>query len=158
MWTIPGGRLETHDYINLPKDTKEYWYNVLEQTLAREVREEVGLKINNVSYLTSLTTIHKDGNPSIVISCLADYVSGKVNLQKEEADKYAWVNLKEAREYELIDGIYDELAMAEQKKQDKNVKWKRSCRGAGNEPSLPAGGSSLPSYPSLISFGRGRGN
>ncbi len=47
MWTVPGGKLETDDYINLPKDTKDYWYNVLEQVLKREVREEVGLEITN---------------------------------------------------------------------------------------------------------------
>jgi len=24
MWTVPGGKLETSDYLSLPKDTKEY--------------------------------------------------------------------------------------------------------------------------------------
>ena len=32
-WTVPGGRLETKDYLDLPKDTEFYWYNVLEKTL-----------------------------------------------------------------------------------------------------------------------------
>ncbi len=32
-WTVPGGNLELTDYINLPKDTKEHWYNVLEKVL-----------------------------------------------------------------------------------------------------------------------------
>ena len=32
MWTVPGGKLESHDFINTPKETKEYWYNVLEKT------------------------------------------------------------------------------------------------------------------------------
>src|SRR5690242_984553 len=73
MWTVPGGKLETSDYTSLKKDTKEYWYNVLEKTLAREVMEEVGIKIDNVEYVTSLATIHSDGAPSLVISCLAEY-------------------------------------------------------------------------------------
>lgn len=125
MWTVPGGHLETTDYIKLPKETKDYWYNVLEKVLKREVREEVGIEIKNVEYVTSLATVHADGNPSLVISCTADYVRGKIKLQKEETDDFVWVTLKEAKKYELIDGIYDELAMAEQKRKGKKVEWKR---------------------------------
>lgn len=80
MWTVPGGRLESKDYLELPKDTENYWYNTLEQTLAREVKEEVGLDVNNVKYLTSLATVHADGSPSIVISCIADYVAWRRSL------------------------------------------------------------------------------
>lgn len=112
-WTVPGGKLETNDYINLPKDTGDYWYNVLERVLRREVEEEVGLAIDNIEYVTSLATVHGDGNPSLVISCRADYTSGEVRLQAEETDDFKWVTLVEAKDYDLIDGIYDELAMAE---------------------------------------------
>src|SRR3989344_1974554 len=79
-WTVPGGKLETDDYINLPKDTEFYWYNVLEKVLRREVMEEVGVEITNIEYVTSLATTHSYGNPSLVISCMADYVSVKVKL------------------------------------------------------------------------------
>ncbi|MCC6290763.1 NUDIX domain-containing protein [Candidatus Nomurabacteria bacterium] len=116
MWTVPGGKLETGDYINSPKDTHGYWYNVLEKVLRREVKEEVGLEISNIEYLTSLATIHEGNNPSLVISCIADYAGGEVVLQEEEADLFSWVNLDEAREYELIDGIYDELILAENRR------------------------------------------
>lgn len=112
MWTIPGGKLETSDYLKLKKDTKFYWYNVLEKTVSREVKEEVGIKISNIRYLTSLATVHSDGFPSLVISCTAKYLSGKIKLQKEETDAFAWVSLKEAENYNLIDGILDELKMA----------------------------------------------
>jgi len=83
LWTVPGGKLETDDYKKLPKDTTDYWYNVLEQVLKREVKEEVGLEIKNIEYVTSLATIHGDNNPSLVISCLAEYASGDVTLQTE---------------------------------------------------------------------------
>ncbi len=128
MWTVPGGKLETKDYINLPKDTEHYWYNVLEQVLRREVQEEVGLEINNIEYVTSLATVHGDGNPSLVISCLADYVSGEVTLQQEETDQFAWVRLEQAKEYQLIDGIYDELVMAEQRRSGQKVTWQRTSK------------------------------
>ena len=126
MWTVPGGRLETGDYINLPKDTKDYWYNVLEQVLRREVFEEVGLDIANIAYVTSLATVHGDGAPSLVISCLADYVAGEVTLQAEETDEFAWVTLDEAKNYDLIDGIYDELVMAEAQLNGKKTEWQRT--------------------------------
>src|SRR6185503_13977514 len=73
MWTVPGGKLETKDYIDLPKDTEHYWYNILEKVLRREVKEEVGLDITNIEYVTSLATVHKDSNPSLVISCVAEF-------------------------------------------------------------------------------------
>ena len=125
MWTVPGGKLEIHDYIDLPKETEFYWYNVLEKVLRREVKEEVGIQINNIEYITSLATIHADGNPSLVISCMATYTAGKIKLQKEEADKYEWVSLKEARKFELLDGIYDELVMAANRMKGKRTEWKR---------------------------------
>lgn len=125
MWTVPGGKLETDDYINLPKHTEHYWYNILEQVLRREVKEEVGIEIENIEYVTSLATVHGDGNPSLVVSCKADYLSGKIRLQKGEADKFEWVSLKEAKKYDLIDGIYDELVMAENQIKGDKSEWKR---------------------------------
>lgn len=126
MWTVPGGKMETSDYLKLPKDTKFYWYNVLERTLKREVSEESGIEINNIEYITSLATVHEDGSPSLVISCIANYVSGEIKLQEGETDKFAWVGLEEAKKYELIDGIYDELVMAENHRRGIKSMWKRS--------------------------------
>jgi 8-oxo-dGTP diphosphatase len=126
MWTVPGGKLETDDYIHLPKDTTDYWYNVLEKVLRREVKEEVGLDIANITYVTSLAAVHGDGNPSLVISCLADWQAGEVTLQLEETDDFKWVSLEESKEYELIDGIYDELVMAENQRKGIRSEWERA--------------------------------
>jgi 8-oxo-dGTP diphosphatase len=115
-WTVPGGRIETDDYANLPKDTEDCWYNVLETVLRREVREEVGLEIENIEYVTSLATIDKEGTPILVISCMADWAGGEVVLQESETDRAAWVTLEEAKGYELIGGIYEELEMAERRR------------------------------------------
>ena len=125
MWTVPGGKMETSDYLQLSKDTEHYWYNVLERTLRREVKEEVGIDIGNIEYVTSLATIHDDGSPSLVISCMADYLARDIKLQEEELDQYAWVNLEEAKNYKLIDGIYDELVMTEKKRKGEKGEWKR---------------------------------
>ncbi len=127
MWTVPGGKLEPKDYVDLPKDSEHYWYNVLEIALRREVREEVGLEIGDIEYVTSLATVHADGTPSLVISAMADYRSGEVRLEEGETDAFAWVSLEEAKNYPLIDGIYDELAMADRKRKGESVAtWRRA--------------------------------
>jgi len=126
MWTVPGGHLESRDFTSTPKDTKEYWYNVLEKTLRREVIEEAGLEIKNIEYVTSLATVHADGAPSLVISCMAQYDFGNIRLQKGETDKSAWVTLDEAKQYNLIDGIYDELELADKLRQGNRQEWSRN--------------------------------
>ena len=123
-WTVPGGKLETSDYVNLPKDTEDCWYNVLERVVRREVREETGLEIANIEYVTSLTTMDKEGTPLLVISCMADWESGEVVLQEDETDKYAWVSTEEARGYDLIGGIVDELHMADRRRLGEKSEWK----------------------------------
>jgi len=128
MWTVPGGRLEAKDYLALPKDTEFYWYNVLERTLKREVMEEVGLEIANVEYVTSLATVHAvDHTPSLVISCLADYVAGEVKLQTDETEEFAWVSLEESKGYQLMDGIYEEFVqVANMRKLGKRTLWEKA--------------------------------
>ena len=109
-WTVPGGRIETQDYTDRGKDTKSHWYNVLETVLKREILEETGLKIKNIRYLTSLSYIRDDGVPAIVISLFADHAGGDVKLSPESVD-HKWVTLKEAKKYDLIEGIYEELEL-----------------------------------------------
>lgn len=111
-WTVPGGKLSTDDYVNSPKDTPNYWYNVLEKALRREVKEESGVDIANIRYVTSLADAREGEDPSLVISCLADYAGGDVKFDASMSDA-RWVSLKEAKEVDLIEGIYEELEMAE---------------------------------------------
>ncbi len=110
QWTVPGGKLESHDYRNRPMDTSSHWYNVLEDLLRREVVEEVGLKIKNIRYLTSLVYIRSDKISTLIISLYADYDSGEIKLC-DALTEYAWVTLEEAKNYKLIEGIYEEIEM-----------------------------------------------
>jgi len=110
LWSVPGGKIEKKDY-EKSKDTSEHWYNVLENNLRREVKEEVGLEIKNIKYLTSLTFM-KGEVPVLVVSFYADYDKGEVVLDEESVD-YEWVSLEEAKEYDLIEGIYEEIEMVE---------------------------------------------
>ena len=110
LWTVPGGKLELNDYSKRPKDTEDCWYNVFEYLIRREVIEETGLNVKNIKYLTSLSFIRPDNIPTIVVSFFADYDSSEVTLSKDLID-YAWIDLKEAKKYSLIGGIYEELEM-----------------------------------------------
>lgn len=112
MWTVPGGRISVEDYINLPKPTPSAWYGALEEALRREVKEEVNLEIDNIRYLIDMTLMRPDGVPVVVLSYFADYKAGKVKLD-DDAVEHAWVTAEEAEKYTLIEGIYEEIVMAD---------------------------------------------
>lgn len=126
MWTVPGGKLEINDYAKKQKNTSFHWYNVLEDLLRREVKEETGLDIKNIRYLTSLTFVRPDGIPVVVISLFADQYDGEVILNEESVD-HAWVTLEEAKDYDLIEGIYEELGMLDKiLKGEEAGEWKKN--------------------------------
>ncbi|PIN90815.1 hypothetical protein COU60_00540 [Candidatus Pacearchaeota archaeon CG10_big_fil_rev_8_21_14_0_10_34_76] len=128
-WTVPGGKLEKKDYVNRKTDTPGgQWYNVFEDLLRREVMEEVGIEIKNIKYLTSLSFLREDGIPTIVISLFADYDSGEITLN-DELTEYCWVSLDEARDYDLIDGIYEELEMLDKHLKGEHIgEWKSGTK------------------------------
>ncbi len=113
-WTVPGGKLEPKDYSNRTKDTPYHWFGVLERLLEREVKEEVGLDIGNVRYLTNLTFIRPDNVPVLVVSLFADHRGGEVKLS-EDLTEYAWVTAEEARKYDLIEGIREQIEEVERR-------------------------------------------
>lgn len=112
FWTVPGGKLRKSDYISKPKDTGDAWYNVLEDVLEREVKEETGLNIKNIRYLLSLVYERSDSIPTTVISLYADYDSGEIKLAEELID-YKWVSLEDLKNYQLISGIKEEIEMVD---------------------------------------------
>ena len=125
-WTVPGGKLNSSEYTNRAPDAKELWYNVVEDLVAREVKEEVGLEVKELDYVTSLTYIRSDNYPCIIISMWGNYHGGEVKLCKDLTE-YAWVTLEEAKKYDLIDGIFEELEMLDNfLKTGKRERWKKN--------------------------------
>ncbi|MFA7244181.1 MAG: NUDIX domain-containing protein [Patescibacteria group bacterium] len=121
LWGFPGGKLNLNDYIHRPKNTSQHWHHILDHLVMRECAEEVGIQIRNISYIKNLVFIRPDNIPTIVISFAADYAGGGIKLGDEIID-FAWVDLAEARRYELIEGLYDELVLAYHIKQEKPKK------------------------------------
>ncbi len=109
-WTVPGGKLVLTEYNGLPRTspTHPQWYNVVDWVLRKEVREEVGLEIEKPEYLCDLVFVRPDGYPVVTLSYWAKYKSGDVTLCKDLIS-YMWVTLEEAKNYDLIEGIWDEL-------------------------------------------------
>jgi 8-oxo-dGTP pyrophosphatase MutT (NUDIX family) len=112
-WTVPGGKFVYNEYKELPRtsETHPQWYNVAEFVLRKEVREEAGLEIEKPVYLTDLVFVRPDGYPVVTFSYAAAWKSGEVTLNHEMTE-FAWVTPEQARNYDLIEGIADEIDMA----------------------------------------------
>lgn len=124
-WTVPGGKLKVLDYALRKKDTSYHWYNVLEDVLRREIREEAGLEIKNIGYVTSLVYIRDDNIPCLIVSLFAEPKDENVNIRLCDAlSEFAWVDIEGAKKYDLIEGIYDELVVLDNfLKNGKQIVW-----------------------------------
>lgn len=64
----------------------------LEQTVAREIREEVGVEVENVRYFGSQPWPFPN---SLMIGFRADYAGGDVEVDGEEVEEAAWFHLSD---------------------------------------------------------------
>ncbi len=108
-WCVPGGKIEQKDFINSEKDTKDHWFDIFEKTLQKEIKEETGLEIKNIGYVSNLALIRPNGFSTLIVSLYADHLSGEVNLDEDELIEHAWVTLEEAKKYDLIENIYEQI-------------------------------------------------
>ncbi|MBU0750501.1 NUDIX domain-containing protein [Patescibacteria group bacterium] len=117
-WTVPGGGLEVSDYINADASHQNtespQWYNVLASTLKREIAEEVGVDVEEGILLQHLAFIRPDGIAVLVFSFYCKYVGGEVKLD-EDATEFAWITADEAKDYDFIQGIDEEIRITENK-------------------------------------------
>lgn len=114
-WTVPGGKLVRHEYENLPNrgfngapGVPGQWYDVVDWVAHKEVLEEASLEIDKPQYLTDLIFIRPDGYPVVTLSYYAKWKSGEAKPGKDLVEA-AWVAPEELANYDLIDGIADEI-------------------------------------------------
>jgi 8-oxo-dGTP pyrophosphatase MutT (NUDIX family) len=112
-WCVPGGKIEVSDFVETPKDTKDHWLDIFEKALRREIIEETGLRIKNIGYVSNLAFIRPNGFSTIIVSLYAEHDCGIVLLNKEELTEHAWVTLNEAKNYDLIENIYEQIEKVE---------------------------------------------
>ncbi len=125
-WSVPGGKLEVLDYALRKKDTNEHWYNIIEDLLKKEILEEVGLEIKNINYITSMVYIREDNIPCLIISLYAEPLNYDVKLCNALTN-YKWIALEEAKDYDLIEGLYEEIKILDNKLKNNIVEeWKNS--------------------------------
>ena len=115
-WCVPGRKMEWAD-LDITKPTRMNgevfdFENVIESLLKREAREEAGIEIGNeLVYINSVAFVRPDGIPVVMMKFAAEYKSGVVKLENSFTD-FAWVNEKEAKGYDCIVGIQEEIAKA----------------------------------------------
>jgi 8-oxo-dGTP pyrophosphatase MutT (NUDIX family) len=114
-WCVPGGKIEMGDFLNTPKDTSDHWFNVFEKVLCREILEETGIKIKNIGYVSNLAFIRPNGYSTVIVSLHGDHAEGEVCLQEDELVDYAWVTLEEAKNYDLIENIWEQIEKVNKK-------------------------------------------
>ncbi len=101
MWTVPGGKVEAPDDCEI--------------TLYREIEEEVGVKVGGeFIFLNDYEFTRPDGYHVIGLTFGCRYKSGRVKLGDDFTD-FAWVTLGEAKNYDLIPGLYEELEKAKKR-------------------------------------------
>lgn len=111
-WTVPGGGLETDDYTSTPKTTGDHWYFAIENSLRREIKEEANLEVGTMTYLLDIAFIKPDGTPVIILSFYCPYKSGEIKLDEDSID-HAWVSYEEAKKYDMVEGLLEEIEMVE---------------------------------------------
>jgi ADP-ribose pyrophosphatase YjhB (NUDIX family) len=96
-WGIPGGKAETRGTIE----------HFLELELKREVKEEVGIEIEDIQYVGSQS--HESGKINIFFS--AKWKSGEAQAL-DDTDKVGWFDLKDIEKMQLTPRTPDTIKQA----------------------------------------------
>lgn len=100
-WSIPGGKVEVEGES----------LDILESTLKREIKEEVGIEIKeNPTYLRSSSFIRTDDSPVVGILYLCRWKSGKAQAL-EDSIEVDWINIDDLDKYDFANGA--EIALKE---------------------------------------------
>jgi 8-oxo-dGTP diphosphatase len=96
VWAFPGRKVEMLSGTN-----------VIEKSIKREIREEIGIQItNNIHYLGSNGFVRSSGHHVIGLLLLCEYKSG-VAAPLEGHTEIKWVTIKEAEQMNLHEYMMD---------------------------------------------------
>ena len=74
-----------------------------------------------------MTFIQPDNSPMLIISLSAEHDNGEVVLNNESIN-YKWVDVEEAKNYDLIEGIYEEIVMLDNLIKGNKVDWRKDLK------------------------------
>ncbi|MDD4662072.1 MAG: NUDIX domain-containing protein [Candidatus Pacebacteria bacterium] len=95
-WTIPGGKVE---------QTQGNVWNILEETLKREIKEEVGLTIKDgVKLISNNTFIRTGGQHVIALVFICCWDSG-IAKPCEDTNDVAWIEEKDLEFYDFSPNV-----------------------------------------------------
>ena len=114
-WCVPGGKIQVKDFVDTPKDTNDHWFDIFEKTLKKEILEETNITIKNFGYVSNLALIRPNGFSTIIVSMHGEHDGGEVTLNEDELTEHAWVTLDEAKDYDLIENIWEQIERVEGK-------------------------------------------
>ncbi len=101
----------------------DQYYNLRNETA--RLLEEVGVEMGKIGYVTSMVYIRPDNIPCLIVSLYAEAKSDKIRLCNALTE-FAWVDIEEAKNYDLIEGIYEELEILDKELKTGEVEeWKR---------------------------------
>ncbi len=99
--------------------------------MRREVKEECNLEIGKIKYLLDIAYIRPYGFPEVILSFYTPYKSGEVKLDNENTE-YAWTTYEECKNYDLIEGILEEIEMVDKilkGENENNVEYNKTNAG-----------------------------
>ena len=95
-WTIPGGKVE--------RTAGDVW-NIIEETLNKEVMEETGVKItSDAQLLTNNTFIRSTGQHVVALIFLCHWKSGEVKPLEDTIDA-KWISEEELKNMEFAPNV-----------------------------------------------------
>lgn len=99
VWRVPGGRAE--------------WNETLEETLLREMDEEVGTKLDNPKFLgygqDHQYHVRDQKETSRLLMFFHIKTDKKLTIDPEEAEEYKWVTFDELKNHENKEGALDDF-------------------------------------------------
>jgi 8-oxo-dGTP diphosphatase len=94
FWEFPGGRMEFGE--------------TPEETLGRELLEEVGLEVEIIKPLNTWSLLRDENTQIVGITYLCKAVSSEVILSEEHVD-FAWVTFEDIRNYNIKPNIIEQI-------------------------------------------------
>lgn len=102
-WTIPGGKIENYD-------GKEEIFGIVETTLNKEVREEVGIEITkNIHLIMNNTFRHTKGHMVLALIFMCEYLDGDPQ-PLEDTINVKWIGSTEINDYEFAPNVKEYIA------------------------------------------------